>query len=516
MTRRWRDHPPLLFLLRTVPPPFLSHARSSHILSTLFLLQTTLPTTMPAARTPKTSTRLTPTPVKCKECGRQISRKGDMPRHLQVHDPARGPWLCPVEGCKRRFRQKSNGQSHIVVHFGKRPHRCDQQWIDENEIIRDCVARFADPSGLTRHRTNKHGYKRNEGEVQTIQYRHSRDQAEQKVIYDLLTTYKATVNDVRALINKLSVNDTPIPWSLVDNSDYCNILQPIWSPLKQEDSASTPALTPTPTPTPAPTPTSTSSDVLPKQERSPSASLASIPLDLDSQQPNGRLDFDFSFEAYDMLGGSSNTSQQPQQRTFVDVLGQSDLILPSQVPSQFFSVPLPSQVPSFFGSAPLTAPAPFSFAAPPQLQPAMDRGRSAWQYTLSNVSLEPSLDASLCYGSGIYNTLDVNFASDMGLHLNTGLNTGLDTGHHMNSGVHMNLGLNMGLGLDTGIGLGLDMSTPAVVGCEAPQFPPFDSLFCQAAAAFSPPLSPSVCSSIESSPSSSNGLGLKDHMLYRA
>ncbi|KAG2755007.1 hypothetical protein P692DRAFT_20827410 [Suillus brevipes Sb2] len=96
------------------------------------------------------ATRRKPTPVECSICSKVISRKGDLPRHMQTHASNKEELKlpCPIPGCKVRTLQKSNLQTHIATHTGKGLRYCP-----------DCAFATTSASTLTRHRKKHHGHR---------------------------------------------------------------------------------------------------------------------------------------------------------------------------------------------------------------------------------------------------------------------------------------------------------------------------------------------------------------------
>ncbi|VDC05682.1 unnamed protein product [Peniophora sp. CBMAI 1063] len=107
--------------------------------------------------TPSNSTANTTTPVfPCPTCGQELSRRGDLKRHIaQLHPTGNEQlWKCPH--CPYQHVQKSNVKIHAEKHelkrTGERPHTCPEP---------GCTAAYQDKGLLTRHRKKKHGYQPN-------------------------------------------------------------------------------------------------------------------------------------------------------------------------------------------------------------------------------------------------------------------------------------------------------------------------------------------------------------------
>ncbi|KZV76491.1 hypothetical protein PENSPDRAFT_680157 [Peniophora sp. CONT] len=92
----------------------------------------------------------------CPTCGQELSRRGDLKRHMaQLHPTGNEQlWKCPH--CPYQHVQKSNVKIHAEKHelkrTGERPHTCPEP---------DCTAAYQDKGLLTRHRKKKHGYQPN-------------------------------------------------------------------------------------------------------------------------------------------------------------------------------------------------------------------------------------------------------------------------------------------------------------------------------------------------------------------
>ncbi|KAG2059053.1 hypothetical protein BDR06DRAFT_1003685 [Suillus hirtellus] len=99
---------------------------------------------MPAARRNMTS-------VDCHICHRTISRKADLPRHMQTHDEHKEALMhaCPFPDCNFKTLQKSNVQTHIRTHTRERSKTCPHP---------GCTFATTDPASLTRHRKHLHNY----------------------------------------------------------------------------------------------------------------------------------------------------------------------------------------------------------------------------------------------------------------------------------------------------------------------------------------------------------------------
>ncbi|KAF8547362.1 hypothetical protein OG21DRAFT_925475 [Imleria badia] len=91
------------------------------------------------------------TAAPCPTCGKIISRKSDLPRHMKTHAANRKEleYACPYIGCDFSTLQKCNLKTHLNTHTGERPHKCPSQ---------GCEFSSPDPASLNRHRRNLHGH----------------------------------------------------------------------------------------------------------------------------------------------------------------------------------------------------------------------------------------------------------------------------------------------------------------------------------------------------------------------
>ncbi|KAG6376577.1 hypothetical protein JVT61DRAFT_1555 [Boletus reticuloceps] len=89
-------------------------------------------------------------PVQCPTCGKTISRKADLDRHMKTHsENEEDRHYCPVEGCKFSAVQESGLKTHMNRHERRRPSKCP---------VENCPFDTPDPSSLTRHRIEQHAY----------------------------------------------------------------------------------------------------------------------------------------------------------------------------------------------------------------------------------------------------------------------------------------------------------------------------------------------------------------------
>ncbi|KAK7457082.1 hypothetical protein VKT23_010383 [Stygiomarasmius scandens] len=89
----------------------------------------------------------------CEVCGRELSRKSDISRHMKLHlapeEKEKLSYRCIVQDCPFKSLQKSNADAHIASHTGNR---------DLFKKCPDCDFASADPGSLSRHRRRKHQY----------------------------------------------------------------------------------------------------------------------------------------------------------------------------------------------------------------------------------------------------------------------------------------------------------------------------------------------------------------------
>ncbi|KAI6129373.1 hypothetical protein EDD16DRAFT_1217113 [Pisolithus croceorrhizus] len=100
---------------------------------------------------PPTRTSPAFVPAMCHICGKRLSRKADLPRHMRTHATNKEEFMftCPYIGCEYKALQRSNLATHIHTHTGARPNKCPHP---------DCTYATSDPGSLTRHRRKAHGY----------------------------------------------------------------------------------------------------------------------------------------------------------------------------------------------------------------------------------------------------------------------------------------------------------------------------------------------------------------------
>ncbi|KAG6375228.1 hypothetical protein JVT61DRAFT_3441 [Boletus reticuloceps] len=89
-------------------------------------------------------------PVQCPTCGKTISRKADLDRHVKTHSENEDDrYYCPVEGCLFSAVQESGLKTHMNRHERRRPNICP---------VENCPFTTPDPGSLTRHRIEQHAY----------------------------------------------------------------------------------------------------------------------------------------------------------------------------------------------------------------------------------------------------------------------------------------------------------------------------------------------------------------------
>lgn len=85
----------------------------------------------------------------CEECGKGFIHRGNLNTHLRIHSGKR-PFRCDEPNCGRSFAQSSNLVTHKRIHFGERPFRC---------LHTGCEKSFTQLSSLIYHKSSHTGMK---------------------------------------------------------------------------------------------------------------------------------------------------------------------------------------------------------------------------------------------------------------------------------------------------------------------------------------------------------------------
>ncbi|KAI9057710.1 hypothetical protein FKP32DRAFT_1681196 [Trametes sanguinea] len=298
----------------------------------------------------------------CPQCHRYFQR--DLKRHMDTHrDLSEFPWKCPYDGCEYRGRQKSNLKTHLNVHTRGRPYTCPEHWVDENDKVTQCVACFPDPAQLNRHRNKVHGYVARSKKPLQVLRRSVKEQEQDAKVYaltiELKIGYKQALDMVRAEAAGLPMavqraaleasrqleSTTPKP------SSACPSPSPS-SPTPSLSTSSSSSSSPEPSPPSTPEP-----DLQFPAEiaaffdpASLDNSVAGASWDAPAVAGPSTLAFSGDVLPQDSYCGLAYTlpqppaaqfpgrDAQPQYQNFVDVSAEANMLLPSQVPPQYFGV----------------------------------------------------------------------------------------------------------------------------------------------------------------------------------
>ncbi|KAI0328787.1 hypothetical protein GY45DRAFT_1435958 [Cubamyces sp. BRFM 1775] len=269
----------------------------------------------------------------CEICGAKMDR--DFRRHQLMHQQE-GRYKCPFEGCQSSFTQRSNLRTHINVHTGNRAHSCVESWIDEFGTIRPCPATFKDPSMLTRHRKKKHGIV-SPGKGQRMapgvpKFRSAADLEVDAKAYEMAAAENIQLHIARARVLEAKAEElTAEAHATAELMASMAASHPVESSVVSAGSVSPSMSSYISYPAPDDT---FSTDFL----SSLSASSSSSECYPTSALPESSYcDFSMSLAG---SGLEQAVSEQAQVQNFVDVVGEADMLLPSQLPTQYFDDPL--------------------------------------------------------------------------------------------------------------------------------------------------------------------------------
>ncbi|KAL4782556.1 hypothetical protein BJX76DRAFT_349285 [Aspergillus varians] len=104
----------------------------------------------------------------CDSCDKrqEFVRKADLARHYQIHLDDR-PFVCPEEGCTKRFHQRSSLKIHQRIHTGEKPYICEPSSYARHQrshnnvkpyvcCIGSCNQSFSRKAALDRHQLRNH------------------------------------------------------------------------------------------------------------------------------------------------------------------------------------------------------------------------------------------------------------------------------------------------------------------------------------------------------------------------
>ncbi|KAF8132342.1 hypothetical protein EV363DRAFT_104300 [Boletus edulis] len=144
-------------------------------------------------------------PVQCPACGKTISRKADLNRHMEIHsENMERRHHCSVEGCSFSAVQRSGLKTHMNRHTKERPHKCP---------VEKCPFATPDPGSLTRHRIEQHAY------VPPTRTRSSDDQESEGVPEPARRQRRTRRNTSRSTPQSASSPSVPSPSSSLSLTD---------------------------------------------------------------------------------------------------------------------------------------------------------------------------------------------------------------------------------------------------------------------------------------------------------
>lgn len=61
----------------------------------------------------------------CEVCGKVFRYGSGLRDHAKIHDLGSFKYVCPFEGCQKRFNRKSRCLDHLILHSGTKPYSCE-------------------------------------------------------------------------------------------------------------------------------------------------------------------------------------------------------------------------------------------------------------------------------------------------------------------------------------------------------------------------------------------------------
>ncbi|KAH9896472.1 hypothetical protein C8Q73DRAFT_834609 [Cubamyces lactineus] len=269
----------------------------------------------------------------CDICGAKMNR--DLKRHQLKHEE-KGRYECPIEGCTETFNQKSNLDTHVNVHTRNRAHKCPESWIDESGQKRPCPARFTDPSVLTRHRKSEHGAvsvgKGRKMPLAEPKFRSSADLERDALEYKTSSENKVDLRTARSQVSEGRAAAQIAEALMAAQALAAASASP---PDVSADSSSSSQSSCDSYPAP--------DDTFPDDFLSclNAPSTSSDCYNANALPESSYCDFDMSLPASDI---QQAISEQAQVQNFVDIVGETNMLLPSQLPTQYFGNPLPPTI----------------------------------------------------------------------------------------------------------------------------------------------------------------------------